>query len=273
MQRITNLEHQQDIDKDVSSFLPELVALAERAGQAIMAVYVQADFGITYKEDESPLTSADMAAHHLIQAGLEALTPDFPVLSEESTALPFDVRQEWESCWLVDPLDGTREFIKRNDDFTVNIALIQKGIPTLGVVHAPALGLTYYAAHESGAFKQVRGEAPKRIQTGDYRKQKLKVVISRSHGKDITARLLEKKIDYDCMRRGSSLKLCLVAEGAAHLYPRYGRTMEWDTAAADSVVTEAGGSVTDLKGNRLRYNKPDLANPEFLVRGNPPFPL
>lgn len=257
----------------MATFLPELVTLAERAGQAIMEIYAQTDFGITYKEDASPLTRADMAAHHLIQAGLEALTPSFPVLSEESTALPFKVRQKWETCWLVDPLDGTREFIKRNDDFTVNIALIQKGIPTLGVVHAPALGLTYYAAHESGAFKQVRGETPKHIQASDYRQQRLKIVISRSHGEDVTARLLEKKIDYECMRRGSSLKLCLVADGTAHLYPRFGRTMEWDTAAADCVVTEAGGSVTDLEGNRLRYNKSDLANPEFLVRGNPPFPL
>ncbi|HIE66355.1 MAG TPA: 3'(2'),5'-bisphosphate nucleotidase [Nitrospiria bacterium] len=261
------------MDHSVSSFLPELVAIAKRAGQAILAVYVKADFGITYKEDTSPLTSADMAAHHLIQAGLEAHRPAFPVISEESEALSFKVRQKWETCWLVDPLDGTREFIKRNDDFTVNIALIQKGISTLGVVHAPALGLTYYASHEDGAFKQVREETPIQIQVDDYRKQKLRVVISRSHGVDITARLLEKKIDYECLRRGSSLKLCLVAEGAAHLYPRYGRTMEWDTAAADCVVTEAGGSVTDMEGNRLRYNKPDLANPEFLVRGNPPFPL
>jgi len=261
------------MNKGVSSFLPELVVIAKRAGQAIMAIYVKADFGITYKEDASPLTSADMAAHHLIQAGLEALKPAFPIISEESEALSFKVRQNWENCWLVDPLDGTREFIKRNDDFTVNIALIQKGVATLGVVHAPALDLTYYAVRGDGAFKQVREESPTRIQAGDYRGKKLKVVISRSYGRDVTARLLDKKIDYECLRRGSSLKLCLVAEGLAHLYPRLGRTMEWDTAAADCVVTEAGGSVTDLEGNRLRYNKPDLANPEFLVRGNPPFPL
>lgn len=267
------MEDQPNIEKEVLLLLPELVAIAERAGQAIMAVYVKSDFGVTLKEDESPLTSADMAAHHMIQAGLEALTPDFPVVSEESTALPYEVRQGWERCWLVDPLDGTREFIKRNDDFTVNIALIQKGVPILGVVHAPALGLSYYAAHEGGAFKQVRGESPKRIQVSDYRQQKLKVVISRSFGVDITDRLLEKKVDFECLKRGSSLKLCLVAEGAAHLYPRYGRTMEWDTAAADCLVVEAGGSVTDLEGNRLQYNKPDLANPEFLARGNPPFPL
>ncbi|MFQ5949189.1 MAG: 3'(2'),5'-bisphosphate nucleotidase CysQ [Nitrospiria bacterium] len=262
-----------DPDVAAASILPQLVTLAGEAGRAIMEVYAQPDFGITYKEDASPLTRADMAAHHLILAGLQALTPSLPVLSEESTEIPYEARRTWDLFWLVDPLDGTREFIKRNDEFTVNIAFIQNGVPTLGVVHAPALGLTYYAARETGAYKKVQDGTPVRIKAGDYRQERLKVVISRSDTEYVSARLLEKDIAYESVRMGSSLKLCLVAEGAAHLYPRFGRTMEWDTAAADCIVVAAGGSVTDPDGNRLRYNKPDLMNPNFLVRGDPPFPL
>lgn len=238
-----------------------------------MAIYAQDDFGTTLKADHSPLTKADLAAHHLIIQGLEELTPELPALSEESRTILYPTRQEWETYWLIDPLDGTKEFIKRNGEFTVNIALIENGKPTLGVVNAPALNATYFAAQGSGAFKQAADTDTIRISAGDYRKKPLTVAVSRSHGKKESMQCLAKLGAYEAIEMGSSLKFCLVAEGKASLYLRMGRTMEWDTAAADCVVSEAGGSVTDLSGKPLQYNKPDLSNPEFIVRGNPPLPL
>ncbi len=253
--------------------MPQIVSLAERAGEAIMAVYSQDHFGTTFKSDHSPLTHADLAAHHLIIEGLEELTPELPALSEESRAISYESRQEWEAYWLIDPLDGTKEFIKRNNEFTVNIALVEKGKSTLGVVHAPALDWTYYATHGAGAFKKNSDNKPLRLSAGDYRLKPIKVAISRAHGKDRTVHFLKNLGAYEAIEMGSSLKFCIVAEGTAALYLRFGRTMEWDSAAADCIVSEAGGSVTDLKGNPLQYNKADLSNPEFIVRGNPPIPL
>lgn len=237
-----------------------------------MDVYAQKDLGITYKAKDSPLTRADMSAHHLILAGLKKLTPNLPVLSEESRTIPYEERRLWTTYWLVDPLDGTKEFIKRNREFTVNIALVEKGEPALGVVHAPALGITYFASRDGGAFKQAVNEKPVKIEASDYRDSKLKIVISSSHIENALTKFLQKIQDYECIILGSSLKLCLVAEGVAHLYPRLAPTMEWDTAAAHCVVTEAGGTVTDLSGNPLKYNKPDLSNPRFMVCGKPAYP-
>lgn len=250
----------------------EIVRLIMKTGQAVMEIYEMEDFATTLKDDESPLTRADIAAHHTILKGLKELTPDIPVLSEESEAVLYEKRRLWSIYWLVDPLDGTKEFLKRNGEFTVNIALIENGLPVLGVVHAPALGVTYYAERGKGAFKQAQGEAPVLIRVSDYRKGRLKIVISRSHRNDRLEKFLKKIPDYESVSMGSSLKFCLVAEGTAHLYPRLGPTMEWDTAASQCVVEEAGGSVTDFSGNRLRYNKPDLLNPAFIVCGNPPYP-
>lgn len=253
--------------------LVEIVALAKDAGAAIMAVYRQQDFGITYKDDLSPLTQADLAAHHLIEDALQKRTPALPILSEESTALPYAHRREWACYWLVDPLDGTKEFIKRSDEFTVNIALIQKGTPVLGVVYAPALDISYFAAKGLGAFKAQGNNAARRITVSDYRAHRLKITVSRSHAVSAQHTFLDRMPPHDLIRMGSSLKLCLVAEGAAHLYPRLGRTMEWDTAAAHAIVSAAGGSVSNYQGEELIYNKADLANPDFFVRGNPPIPL
>jgi len=256
-----------------NTILPEVILLAEKAGKAIMEVYGDQDFGVTLKADHSPLTRADLAAHRIILSGLQDLTPDIPALSEESDESSYEKRRTWPIYWLIDPLDGTKEFIKRNTEFSVNIALIKDGKPILGVVHAPAIGFTSYASDQSGAFKKVSGQEPIPIHASDYRIDKLKIVTSRSHiGKTLT-RFLEMMENYEVLRAGSSIKLCMVAEGSAHLYPRFGRTMEWDTAAAHCVVNEAGGSVTDMQGHPLRYNKTDLANPEFLVRGNPPLPV
>ncbi len=259
--------------KQRAALLPQIVSLAEKAGEAIMAIYKKPDFGTTFKKDDSPLTQADLAAHRVIIEGLAHLSPQFPALSEESKTIAYETRQDWETYWLIDPLDGTKEFIKRNNEFTVNIALIEKGVPTMGVVHAPALDLSYSAAQGLGAFKRNKAENPVRITAGDYRNGILKIATSRSHGKEKLIRFLEKLGEHEAIAVGSSLKFCLVADGSVSLYLRFGRTMEWDTAAADCIVSEAGGSVTDLKGKPLSYNKADLANPEFMARGKPPIPL
>ena len=248
------------------------MALALSAGDAVMEVYRQADYGTTYKADNSPLTQADLASHRLILDGLRALRPELPVLSEESRAIDYDERKQWERYWLVDPLDGTKEFLKRRNEFTVNIALIHGHRPILGVVHAPALGVTYSAVEGAGALRQRQGEEPELIRVADYKQGGLKIVMSRSHASRPVAELLERIGPAESISVGSSLKLCLVADGSAHFYPRLGPTMEWDIAAAQAVVEEAGGTVTDLTGRPLEYNKPELLNPHFVVCGSPPFP-
>jgi len=251
---------------NVAACLPELLVIARRAGEEIMAVYESADFGATSKADNSPLTLADLAAHRTIVDGLSKLAPYHPILSEEAADIAYAERGKWSTFWLVDPLDGTKEFIKRNGEFTVNIALIENGVPVLGVVYAPVLDVCYYAARGAGAFVQ-RSKAP--AQTIRVRQhlagETIKVVASRSHSDARNEALLNKLGEHECISMGSSLKLCLVAEGAAHFYPRLGPTMEWDTAAAHAVVNAAGGVVRDREGNDLRYNKPDLHNPEFFV--------
>ncbi len=239
---------------------------AREAGKSIMQIYNDGGGGQKEKPDGSPLTAADMASHHAIVAGLERVTPGCPVLSEESAAAGYRLRRTWERFWLVDPLDGTKEFIKRNGEFTVNIALIEHGVPVMGVVYAPVLEVAYYAERGAGAFVQRGNSAAQPIRVAQHPAgEPVKVVASRSHSDERTAALLTRLGEHQCVGMGSSLKLCLVAEGAAHLYPRLGPTMEWDTAAAHAVVNEAGGVVCDLDGNELKYNKPDLHNPEFFV--------
>ena len=256
----------------IQTLVPQLVTLAHHAGEAVMKFYSQEELGTTYKEFDSPLTCADIASHDLIVEQLQALTPSVPVLSEESKAVPYDVRQAWRTFWLVDPLDGTKEFIKRNGEFTVNIALIEDGRPVFGIVHAPVLKATYFGARGLGAFKQTAHHQMRQIEVAKCEPARLKVVVSRSHASDEVKRFLDKIDPLECLSIGSSLKICLVAEGEAHLYPRLGPTMEWDTAAAQCVVEMAGGSITDLAGQTLRYNKPDLHNPDFIVSGTPGFP-
>ena len=248
------------------ALLPQVVALAREAGDAIMAVYRSGDAGVSSKADESPLTLADMASHRTIVAGLKKFTPDLPVLSEEAADIPYAERKLWTCYWLVDPLDGTKEFIKRNGEFTVNIALIENGVPVMGVVYAPVLDVCYYATHGAGAFVQRGNSAARPVNVMLHQAgQTIKVVASRSHSDARTAALLEQLGAHESISMGSSLKFCLVAAGEAHFYPRLGPTMEWDTAAAHAVVNEAGGSVCDAAGQELRYNKEDLHNPEFFV--------
>lgn len=252
---------------DPCRYLEGVRALAAEAGRRILDVY-EREFTITHKGDRSPLTEADHAAHEAIAAGLLRQTPDIPLLSEESAAVDYTKRSCWVRYWLVDPLDGTKEFINRNGEFTVNIALIESGRPVLGVVYVPVLGLSYYACRAHGAFKQKGNEPPRRLQARRYEGRGRPVVVaSRSHPAPRLADFLKAIGEHDLVSMGSAMKFCLVAEGAADVYPRLGPTMEWDTAAAQCVVEEAGGRVTDWQGQPLVYNKPDLHNPPFIVSG------
>lgn len=256
------------------ALLQTAIAISEVAGKAVIDIYSSGDIEITYKNGNSPLTHADMASHNIILEQLKKNTPDIPVLSEESENVPYNVRKSWKTFWLVDPLDGTKEFLKRNGEFTVNIALIDCGKAVLGVVYAPVLRTTYYASAGKGAFKKVYkdGERMSEIHVSDYHDKRLIIVASRSHSSNMLESFKKNIGDADFTSMGSSLKLCLVAEGRAHLYPRLAPTMEWDTAAAQCIVESAGGTVTDLHRQPLNYNKPNLLNPFFMVAGNPSFP-
>jgi 3'(2'), 5'-bisphosphate nucleotidase len=255
---------------DPAAWLEEVAAIATEAGRRILDVY-ERPFDVQHKDDGSPLTAADRAAHELIVARLAHLTPDIPVLSEESAWIDYRERAAWTRFWLVDPLDGTKEFVNRNGEFTVNIALIENGAPRLGVVYVPVSGVCYLALHGRGAWKEKGGGDRQPIVVRAYRGGRATVVASRSHRgaalDRFLARLAQREGEYDTASLGSSLKLCLVAEGAADVYPRLGPTSEWDTAAAQCVVEAAGGRVTDLAGRPLTYNKPDILNPWFLVTG------
>jgi len=240
-----------------------VVAIAEDAGRLILRHYRAGDAHVQLKEDRSPLTAADIASHNFILGALTAATP-WPVLSEESAQAAYEARSGWRQFWLVDPLDGTREFVKRNGEFTVNIALVDDGAPVLGVVHAPALSLTYFAARGRGAFVRRGGGALERLRPRG-RSAGLTVAVSRSHADGATAAFLATLGAYSELSAGSALKFGLLAEGRAQLYPRFGPTMEWDTAAGQCVLEETGGSVRDLQGRPMTYNKPGLRNPSFVA--------
>lgn len=244
-----------------------MIELAIQAGDAILEVYAT-DFDVQHKADLSPLTQADMASHRCIDAGLKALTPEIPVLSEESGTPEFAERSKWDKYWLVDPLDGTREFVNRNGEFTVNIALIEKNRPVFGVVHVPVNAKTYVGCADYGAELRESDSAPVKISVAREAAQSARVVGSRSHRGASLDSFLDALGEYEMLPMGSSLKFCLVAEGAADIYPRLGPTSEWDTAAAQAVVEQAGGSVVTLDGKSLSYNsKAEILNPHFLVIG------
>lgn len=248
--------------------LQPVVELARAAGLNILKIYAQ-DFSVEHKDDRSPLTEADMAAHHTITAGLHSLTPGLPILSEEEAAIPYAERSKWRTYWLVDPLDGTREFIKRNGEFTVNIALITDQQPVLGVIYVPVSGVCYYASHGGGAYRQDPGAAAQPIQVRPWQGGHITVAGSRSHRDERFGRFLDQFDDHAIISMGSSLKSCLVAEGKADIYVRLGPTSEWDTAAAQSIVEEAGGKLLDVAVRPLRYNtKESLLNPYFIVVGD-----
>lgn len=248
-----------------------IIDIAFRAGAAIMEVYAQ-DFDVEIKGDNSPLTAADRKANAVILEGLQANYPDIPYISEEVKATAYDERKNWSRFWLIDPLDGTKEFIKKNGEFTVNIALIEDGVPVLGVVYAPAKNVGYAGVKDSGSYTYNDSDKPKLISSSEHYSMKQEVIVvgSRSHETPETIAFVEKlkasgkAIDF--VASGSSLKLCLVAEGKADVYPRFGPTMEWDTAAAHAVAIYAGKQVLSTEtGKPLVYNKENLLNPYFIV--------
>ena len=247
--------------KRLTDLLPHVTALACESGHSILAIYRDLNPHVEYKLDHSPLTQADLASHQILETGLARLEPHCPVLSEESVEIPYDERKYWRHFWMVDPLDGTREFLRRTGEFTVNIALIEDGHPVLGVVYAPVIDRLYFAARGAGAYR-TDGEATTPIKVAPSTTGSTRCVVSRSHGAE------QNTNGYETRVMGSSLKFCLIAEGAADIYPRNGPTMEWDTAAAHCILEEAGGSITDLEGNPLRYNKNILQNPGFVARAH-----
>jgi 3'(2'), 5'-bisphosphate nucleotidase len=252
-------------ESDLGVFAEVISEIAVEAGKAILEIYAQ-DFAVTEKDDKSPLTQADLASHQIICAALAKLTPDIPVLSEESSDIDYDTRAGWEQYWLVDPLDGTREFVNRNGEFTVNIALIRYHRPVLGVVHVPVSGTTYSGLVGKWASKHTHDGVMEHIRIRIPCAGVPVVVGSRSHANPRLSGFLSQLGEHELVSMGSSLKFCLLAEGKADFYPRLGPTSEWDTAAAHAVVLAAGGRIITLDGKPLRYNmKKSLLNPEFLV--------
>lgn len=283
----------------LESFLVAALVAAKKAGEAILEVY-RGDIYVTYKKDDSPLTVADKHAHRTILSHLSSVsTGNIPILSEEGKHIPYEKRKNWEYFWLVDPLDGTKEFVKRRDEFTVNIALIKENRPVAGIVYPPAVGCLYFAAEGLGSYKLEDVEVVGKLlveeqrwseenlpledlvdravklpihETGERSTDQLNLVGSRSHGtealSEFVERIKQQHKNVGFVSAGSALKFCLVAEGSADLYPRFGPTMEWDTAAGHCVVEQSGGTVVSMREKRpLEYNKRDLHNPHFICIG------
>jgi 3'(2'), 5'-bisphosphate nucleotidase len=249
-----------------------VIAIAIEAGQAIMSVYA-GEIEVSTKDDASPLTQADLAAHRVIENGLQKLSPDIPILSEESASLPWEVRRHWTSYWLVDPLDGTREFIRRNDEFSVNIALIHHGVAVFGVVHAPVGRQTWHALRGEHAYRrEVTHDHVLRVCSPPPRP--LRVAASRSHRDGRIDALLERIGEVEVLTLGSALKFCRIAEGEVDVYPRLGPTSEWDTAAGQCVLHSAGGVLLSTQsGKSFRYNRRQtLLNGDFIALGDPALP-
>ena len=245
--------------------IDSVIDIACFAGNAIMDIY-NSEFDYELKNDASPLTKADKISNNIILKSLSDLTPDIPILSEESSEIPFEERSLWKTYWLVDPLDGTKEFIKKNGEFTVNIALIKDNKPIFGVIHVPALHQTYFGARELGSFIKEDDKEKKKIRVSDGTRKPIRVAVSRSHLSEETISILREYDSHETINKGSSLKFCLVASGNAEIYPRLGPTSEWDTAAGQAIVEFAGGVVETLDGKSLKYNtKKSLLNPDFLV--------
>lgn len=249
--------------------LEQLVDISRRAGDAILEWY-EGDMGITQKADDSPLTKADLASHEVINAELTRLWPDIPVLSEESADIPWETRKHWQQYWLVDPLDGTKEFINRNGEFTVNIALIRDHKPVMGVVYVPVTDVCYFGARGLGAWRQQGAVDATAIDVRRPAAEPAIIVGSRSHANPELASQLNQLGPHELTSMGSSLKFCRVAEGLADFYPRLGPTCEWDTGAAQAVVEAAGGQVVKTDGSPLAYNSKEVyLNPHFFVFGDP----
>ena len=254
--------------QDLAYLIAPVTDIAVRAGAKILEIY-ETDFEVETKDDESPLTTADKASHNEIVGALAELTPDIPILSEEASDITWEERSKWPEYWLIDPLDGTKEFIKKNGEFTVNIALIQGHQAVLGVVHVPVKNRSFYGYQGGGAFERTPEGETRSIRVTAPAASPVRVVGSRSHRGELVDAYLEKLGEHEMVSMGSSLKLCLVATGEADVYPRLALTSEWDTAAAQAVVESAGGSVIQTSGEPLMYNaKEDILNPFFLVYGD-----
>jgi len=245
--------------------IEQIIEIAKEAGNRILGYYKD-EIVVEAKSDDSPLTKADLAAHHYIVDELMKLDSSVPIISEESGVPEYETRKLWSKYWLVDPLDGTKEFIKKNGEFTVNIALIQDGIPVLGVVYAPAMKILYFGEKVKGSFKQKEGLVPEQIFSKKADKSKpISIIESRSHGSSALEEFLEnEEIEVkERVKSGSSLKICLVADGTADLYPRLGPTMEWDVAAGDAVYRYSAKEGIHESG--IKYNKENLLNPNFII--------
>jgi len=261
-------QHDNTDELNLEYLCQNAVSIARIAGQKILDIY-DSKYTIEHKQDNTPLTTADLAADKIIRKALHELTPEIPILTEESETIAFETRKQWQRYWLVDPLDGTREFIKRNGEFTVNIALVENHKSILGVINAPVLQTDYFAWHKGGAFKKNAEQGIHKISTRKTDINNLIIAGSRSHANDKLKSFYEKLGEFTLLSVGSSLKSCMVAEGTVDLYPRLGLTSEWDTAAAHCIVNEAGGQITQTDANALLYNTKDsLLNPYFFVFGD-----
>lgn len=256
--------------KNLDLLLPEIVGLAREAGRAILQIYRHEELVVTTKNDASPVTQADIVAHNILVEGLSQLTPGVPVLSEEGDLPSYEARQQWSQYWLIDPLDGTKEFIARTDEFSVNVALIVDHEPVMGVIVSPIRESCYTALSGFGAFCQDAAGHPHPLKTRQWpRTGSLSIAVSRHHQSERLAELMATHGEYSTLVMGSSLKFCAIAESQADFYPRFGRTCEWDTAAGQCILTEAGGAVVGLEGVALRYNtKEDIYNPGFIATGD-----
>jgi 3'(2'), 5'-bisphosphate nucleotidase len=253
---------------DYTHLLKPVLALAQQAGAAVLQIYHQeVKIEVTLKADHTPVTAADLKSHEILVAGLQKLTPGIPVLSEESAMVPFAQRQTWQQYWLIDPVDGTAEFIEGTDEFVINIALIENHTAVLGMIYAPVTKIAYEATRGCGAFKHTAEGTYEFIKTRAISDPMI-IALSRRHGNG-TRKFLERFGHYELLLRGSALKFGLIAEGSADIYPRSGPTSEWDTAAGQCILEEAGGQVVDFAGVPLRYNTKDsLENPQFVALGD-----
>ena len=250
-----------------SELIEQLIEISKEAGKAIVEVY-NTNFDYQIKEDLSPLTKADILSHNIIVNRLEQLTPKLPILSEEGADIPLSIRSDWKEYWLIDPLDGTKEFLKKNGEFTVNIALIENNTPVMGVVYAPVKNKLWYGLKNHGSYIINKNQEPIKISKEEPSGEIIKIVSSRSHANNEKLKNYLKKFKkFEIVSMGSSIKMCLVADGSAHYYPRFGPTMEWDTGAAHAVVKYANGNIYNIDTNKeLTYNKENLLNPGFIVK-------
>ena len=254
--------------------LLEILNISVDAGEVILNYYNE-NVDVIYKDDESPLTKADLASHKIITDSIKKITPDIPILSEEEF-IDWKIRKKWKKYWLIDPLDGTKEFIKKNDEFTVNIALIENNRPILGVIYTPALNELFYSIKNFGSYKILTKKKlntlkeAKKISINKKKSNKIKIVGSRSHSNPILDKWVNKNFnEFDILQKGSSLKFCLIAEGSADIYPRFGPTSEWDIAAGHIILEEAGGKLKSIDNKEILYNeKENILNPEFFAYSN-----